>query len=191
MRIRMSAVLAVGFVVGLGSACTHFADTADLRVVEDSASSVDAPALETSTATDTAVADTHVPRVDAVADGAECDPELDQDGDGHATRASGFTCADDCNDGNVDVFPGQSKWFAFASDITDFDWNCSGVEEKRFTVQGKCETTDTGCAFTEGWLDAVPACGVTGDWLTGCTKLATGACGAGAGAIERRAQECH
>jgi hypothetical protein len=190
MAFRSSALLSGAFAVGLGVACTHFADTAELRVVNDAAvSDSDAPdsaVLETS-GEDVASGDTRVPRVDAVIDASEC-VDLDGDGDGHAARSSGLACADDCNDDNPDVFPGQSKWFSFHADISDFDWDCNGVEEKRFVTRAKCELSGGACAFAEGWADAVPSCGVTADWITACSKLPSGACGA---TVERRVQECH
>jgi hypothetical protein len=179
----MRAVLA-GIAVVLG-ACSHFADVGDLRnidaAVADSAVVVDAndAAIETN--------ETSIPVEDAPP--KSCD-DVDEDGDGFADRYGEKACGVDCDDHNKDVFPGQSKFFTFANDTTEFDYDCNRVEEKHFTARARCEDSGGTCSFSEGWLDAVPGCGVTARWLKACTKLATGGCGAAAANIEMRVQEC-
>jgi hypothetical protein len=174
-----------GFAVVLG-ACSHFAEVGDLRTVDaavaDSAVGSDAgdSALEANETSSILVED---------APPMACD-DVDEDGDGVPIKYGEKLCGTDCNDNNKDVFPGQTKFFTFADDTAEFDYDCNRIQEKHFTVRARCENSGDSCAFTEGWIDDVPGCGVTARWLKACTKLATGGCGAAAANIEMRVQEC-
>lgn len=163
--------------------CTHFANVDELRAVDAS------PEASADGASETTVTDGAAESTIVVEDASlpKC-TESDEDGDGVGLEGTG--CARDCNDVNADVFPGQTKFFAFADDAVEFDYDCNRIQEKRFPAHARCEEGPSGCEFTEGWLDAVPGCGVTGRWLKACTKLASGACGAAAANIESRVQEC-
>lgn len=172
----------LGFAVVLG-ACSHFADVGELRTASDS-SIVDASTETSSETSETS---------SIVAEDAPALPKCtgdDEDGDGFGRAVDGETCLVDCDDSNPNVFPGQTKFFSFADDTAEFDYNCDHVTEKRFTAIARCEDGAGGCVFVEGWLDPLPGCGMHARWLKACTKLGTAGCGAGTANIEVRVQEC-
>jgi hypothetical protein len=119
--------------------------------------------------------------------GCEFPLVLDMDEDKHVSVSTGLACADDCDDGNADVFPGQTAWFDAPKDVAGFDYDCNGRLDKRWTIVASCSTSPS-CAVTEGWLDAVPECGFVGEWVVSCAS--SGATCTPATAT-RRTQECH
>lgn len=99
----------------------------------------------------------------------------------------------DCYDADADVNPDQRMFFheAFCADTTErcFDYDCNGVEEKRWTeVAPTCALLGAviGCA-PGGWEGAIPECGETGTW-SGCEPTLGGlTCAA---VRSSRTQEC-
>ena len=90
---------------------------------------------------------------------------------GWTTRAP-TTGATDCADHEARAFPGQTEWFETAIPgapaAADFDYDCDGVETKRWTVAGfvGCRVAPAGCVQEEGWSPpigspGVPECGVS------------------------------
>jgi hypothetical protein len=121
----------------------------------------------------------------------ECVYELaDSDEDGYAPTALG-SCGRDCNDSDPTVNPDHSSYEAqprspgVTESAPNYDWNCSGGEEKRWTRtigNGHCGPDDGFCQG-EGWLSSTPPdCGETGTWgeCHGCTTQP----------IEQRQQRC-
>jgi len=144
------------------------------------------------TCSDGRVCDDHQPCTANVCTESGCSfpPLLDEDGDGFVNASTGLLCATDCDDVNPDVHPGQEKWFSFHSDLAEFDYDCNGVMEPHFPDVAVCTKGASGCTFKEGWLDKVPACGVTAKWVTACAEIAPGTCGVPSSAIAQRTQEC-
>jgi cysteine-rich repeat protein len=112
--------------------------------------------------------------------------------DGHAWENG------DCCDSLPEVFPGQASWFAepFVCDdagLPDFDYDCSGTFEKRWTALADCAgTSEDGCVAEAGWLPeaggaTVPPCGHEGRWLVSCTPSPMGCW---PGEFEWVTQEC-
>ncbi len=60
----------------------------------------------------------------------------DEDGDGYHAPSGKKYCqtnaslGEDCCDTDNQVFPGQTAWFTQPNECGDFDYNCSGTEEK-------------------------------------------------------------
>jgi cysteine-rich repeat protein len=98
-------------------------------------------------------------------------PLIDNDGDGFASRALG-ACGTDCHDRNPQVRPDQNSWFAASyttpSGARSFDYNCDGAETRQFPAVGGCVKDGSNCNYRAGWIDSVPACGVSGTYVTGC-----------------------
>jgi len=96
---------------------------------------------------------------------------LDSDGDGFAARTLG-SCGTDCHDRNAQVRPNQANFFRVSyttpSGSRSFDYNCDGNATQRWPATGGCIKSGSECSYRPGWLDAVPACGVSGTYLTGC-----------------------
>jgi cysteine-rich repeat protein len=135
---------------------------------------------------------------------------LDDDDDGYGDTSTAVCAATaptsdyvstdgDCCDINFDVNPGVTGWFTEAfwcgSTLVDFDYDCSGVEERRWTSIGSCtwDSATGACIHVAGWLvgsgTGVPACGTHGSWLGGCIVGGTGVCNNGA--VTSRLQQCH
>lgn len=106
---------------------------------------------------------------------------LDDDGDGFC---EGNTCHDravlpgDCADDNDEVYPGQTQFFDVGYNTPNgrsFDFDCDGTEEPYSTDVYRC--TAGGAAplcqsHRDGWSTRnPPACGVAGDWESGCIAL--------------------
>ncbi len=78
----------------------------------------------------------------------------------------------DCNDVNPGVYPGREGWFdapipGVPADV-DFDYDCSGSEERRYGRRGACFRRFRGCAVVTGFLEEVPACGESAMVVTAC-----------------------
>ena len=103
--------------------------------------------------------------------------------------------SNDCCDSNANAFPNQTAYFTAATGCGNFDYDCSGASELRWSRQGACRcsaTTDsfcvTGtCELVEGWAtNQPPACGATGAFVNYCARGAVGC----ASKTEPRTQEC-
>jgi hypothetical protein len=81
----------------------------------------------------------------------------DTDGDTY------LSCADDCNDNDKQVNPGQTAFFPVASK-NSFDYNCDKVEEPEFPGAANCVKGAGGVCTGAGWTTAVPACGQSGSF---------------------------
>ena len=120
---------------------------------------------------------------------------LDKDKDGYGDGGKPTAACDvpagystntmDCDDGNKDVRPGQSKFFDKPIPGTKgFDYNCDGQQEPRYPKKAKCKKQGKKCVGS-GWGLFVPSCGNTGMWLE-CVKYGSH-CGEKIGA---RSQAC-
>lgn len=117
----------------------------------------------------------------------------DADGDGYGAREGSMTagpdaaCPDgwmpapdassiryDCDDGNADVFPGQTLFFVHprpgcTGDLC-WDYDCDGAHQRRWPREAQClailgrECDDEGWSFLSGLV--VPDCGASGTWTT-------------------------
>ena len=142
---------------------------------------------------------------DACRDGA-CRPATvlaswyrDEDGDSYGNGAAEVCDAEppsgyvadrtDCCDTDPDVHPAQESWFDVARRCGDesFDYDCSGLEELRWTgTGGGCSLSGGLCRSTVGWQGSTPpACGAAGHWISECNLLTCLV-----GASETRVQEC-
>ncbi len=117
------------------------------------------------------------PGTDDCDDGSDCTTDqciadmcvytlIDSDMDGYASTVIG-PCGDDCADMDEGAHPGQEEHAGERHEggpgqTRSFDWNCDGIEEKRYPTAVTC-SADT-CDGGEGWLDSVPACGAAGRW---------------------------
>jgi len=90
----------------------------------------------------------------------------------------------DCYDANADANPDQTAYFDTERGDGSFDYNCDGNEEFAWTQQFVC-TPGICMLIHEGWVNGVPACGVTDSWGTGCSG--TGNC---TETMISRTQEC-
>jgi hypothetical protein len=97
--------------------------------------------------------------IDQDCDGTDlvCGPlDTDDDGDGFTENQG------DCNDNNLYVFPTQTNYFTLPIyGSTSFDYNCSGSIEYQYPNLSKSTLY-----LTSGWVDIVPACGMSGTYET-------------------------
>ena len=98
----------------------------------------------------------------------------DCDGDGHA--AIGPCGGDDCDDGDKRVYPGELVYHDTPSPTVGFDWDCSGVADRKpeLLVTVECGAVPP-CPTTVGYLAAPPPCGESAAWGT-CVKQMTVMC---------------
>lgn len=106
--------------------------------------------------------------------------DLDRDGHGDAWDSGIQACsappsyvsqADDCNDANADVFPGQTDYFTAPADGS-YDYNCDGREQLEFEYAWNANFDGLTCTLiNDGWdptyAPNIPHCGQSGWWLTG------------------------
>jgi len=93
------------------------------------------------------------------------------------TRTPMSAATADCNDANATVQPaqttGQTSPIAGAPPESDFDYNCDGTEQPVIPPTLALCRSIFGCRPAAiGWVGAVPGCGETGTFFTGCN----GAC---------------
>jgi len=150
-------------------------------------------------ASDAIATETETDASDAAADAAlACDTPIrcyvDADGDGYAKNDGSIlacTCPTghlataptsgtaDCNDDNPNVHPGVTTFYdtpycvGAGCATKSFDYDCSGVEEKKETnLFTACSSFLSGCSGA-GWAGtAAPACGAAGDFTTCSAGLA-------------------
>lgn len=116
----------------------------------------------------------------------------DQDGDGVGGNVTQTACScsagwslksGDCEDGNADVFPGQTAYFSEPYTSTfgmdSWDYNCNLLPEPKYVSIGYCYKSGSGCKWQAGWSVTTgsdpPLCGVTSPWITSCT-MSSGGC---------------
>lgn len=175
-------VLVVAVGLALTGCPAEFTSAAPVDAPEPDASSDETSSIADSAdvpSSDTALPDTAA-TADATTDSATvvettvdtgfC-PDLDGDGES--------ACAGDCHDGDKRVSAKQSAFFDVpyaGSSGASFDYNCSGKAEPRYPSLGSCGTPPS-CKMTEGWKDAVPTCGATGNLIASCVvNPSTGLC---------------
>jgi hypothetical protein len=134
---------------------------------------------------------------DPCSSGVDCTSGLcGQDKDGDTFPGSGpGTClaagtSMDCNDGNSNVFPGQTQYFETAISGSNYDYDCNGTNDK--WPQLDCLHNNpypTNCSLTpfttdvvsvaEGFEGSVPACGdvLMGQHFWTCEGQADNSCG--------------
>ncbi|MFH2010941.1 MAG: hypothetical protein ABI333_30355 [bacterium] len=68
---------------------------------------------------------------------------------------------DDCYDGNRRAHPGQRDYFATPRGDGSYDYDCDGLQTRRFTTRAYCRVKETGgCALASGWgRGKIPQCG--------------------------------
>jgi hypothetical protein len=113
----------------------------------------------------------------------------DKDCDGRLRKDIQCAGGDDCCDTDPAVRPGQTGWFGHASACGTFDYDCDGVETRRWTDTGSaCRICWVfGCCDDDDrYVKNAPACGQPG---------AVSHCVSGwpecANSSEKRVQECH
>ena len=123
----------------------------------------------------------------------------DGDGDGFGGASKCLCKADavykvtkggDCDDANVNAFPGQAKWFTTPRVDGSFDYNCDDKESKLHTATGGgCKGGFWICTTNkQGYVGgASPACGKAAVYVTEC-KGKFASCNA---STENRQQQCH
>jgi len=104
----------------------------------------------------------------------------DYDGDGYgdssytvcACSASGYyttTNSSDCYDLNATANPAQTSYDDVSRGDGSYDYNCDGVQSKKWTSSYACTASGLSCSsVTAGWDGGVPSCGNTKDYESGC-----------------------
>ena len=105
---------------------------------------------------------------------------LDSDDDGYGGEETKCLCgpsgdytaesSTDCDDDDPEVNPGATDWASLSRSDGSWDWDCNGVEERRWLDVGSCSGSVV-CGFTEGWSGGVAECGENTLWITGCSGL--------------------
>jgi hypothetical protein len=86
----------------------------------------------------------------------------DCDDDGY--RSEALCAANDCDDHDPLVHPGQMMYFDTPSKNVGFDYDCSGAPEPQYPNAIKCSLLNGDCDAGVGFLNTVPPCGVAGQW---------------------------
>ncbi len=107
-------------------------------------------------------------------------PCIDHDGDGYGSPASS-SCTypeEDCYDYNPNAYPGSTYWSSTHRGDGSFDYNCDGVETKRWEGQADCvdwQPSPPSCTPVWGWypgcydpVQGWPSCGTPCPYLIGC-----------------------
>lgn len=109
-------------------------------------------------------------------------PDFDNDGYGDDSSELTLFCVNlplgfvsnssDCDDTEANVNPGTVDWFSTPSPNGSYDYNCDGVETRRYEgATSGCTFSAGSCNFsTPGWEGIVPACGQSGTYVTGCNS---------------------
>ncbi|HPV05354.1 MAG TPA: hypothetical protein PLC24_12400 [Myxococcota bacterium] len=117
----------------------------------------------------------------------DADPEgcktyyKDADGDGYGSAESKCLCAaaesyvvevgGDCCDNDVEAKPGQVNFFTTENKCNRWDYNCDENDNLQYPITGECgDFPYCKADAVMGWVDAVPACGTKGTYLTSCTR---------------------
>jgi hypothetical protein len=169
----------IGAVVLVG--CNSLTGVNDLEVTPDDA------AIEPGDTLAVVLVDTGVVEQDSAIVEQDSAPAIDSPVDSApACEASGVdedmdlespiaACGTDCNDKNAQVNSKQLRFFGSPYGTTlfmsSFDYDCNGIEEKRWPDLFKCTVVGGVCNLTEGWRDTVPPCGKPGKFATNCGVL--------------------
>lgn len=104
-------------------------------------------------------------------------PDYDGDGFGDTNGAASCQCSGsgyytttnktDCYDSNASAYPGAAGWHQNSRGDGNYDWNCDGSQEKRWTAAYSCSSLCT--SYTSGWTGGTPACGGKGTYQSGCS----------------------
>jgi hypothetical protein len=88
------------------------------------------------------------------------------DCDGDTYRSQALCGADDCDDHDPLVHPGQSMYFATPSPNPDVGWDydCNGKPDPEFPTPVNCGLISGSCDAGVGFLNSVPPCGDAGSW---------------------------
>jgi hypothetical protein len=77
---------------------------------------------------------------------------------------------EDCCDDEYSANPGATSWHTGATACGDHDWDCDGLDTRRWSSYGICGGYPI-CGswpFDEGWVSFIPLCGHEGYWLDDC-----------------------
>jgi hypothetical protein len=109
----------------------------------------------------------------------------DSDGDGYGDGSVSSRClcsgsgyytstnSSDCYDSNNAAYPGVAGYHQSDRGDGNYDWNCDGTEEKKYSNQYSC--TILCGSYIEGWsTSSIPACGSSGTFRQGCSINLTG-----------------
>ncbi len=113
-------------------------------------------------------------------------PDADGDGFGDASSAGSCQCEpdstyittnnSDCYDGDADANPNQTAWFSSPRPDGSYDYDCDGVESKRWNAFYDC-TWLCLADSTDGWLGRpIPACAATDRFGEDCWALTSDLC---------------
>jgi hypothetical protein len=115
---------------------------------------------------------------DALAQDAATDP-CDQDGDGH--KAMGLTCGgDDCCDGDPNVYPGQTTYFATPTACGGYDYDCDGIATTQYGL-ASCQSSVLSCSG-DGF-NQITACGVEASFSVCASSALLSPCTASVGTL--------
>jgi len=102
----------------------------------------------------------------------------DTDGDGFGVGSrmevcpplgSGFAGVNgDCDDGDIDAFPGQPLFFGTERASGGYDYDCNGGEQAQYRLRLMCACCDPCMLLRAGFLDPIPRCGESGTLVTDC-----------------------
>jgi len=106
----------------------------------------------------------------------------------------------DCYDQNKNAHPMQMNWFVVSRGDGSYDWNCDGLESRRWasvhekscTAKGNFTCGDGFCCVSDsGWEDDVPSCGDAGAWAVDCEGALDSGVFSCAVTTRTRHQVCH
>ncbi len=111
----------------------------------------------------------------------------DYDGDGYGSSSASGRCycsatgyyratnTSDCYDSNINANPGATAYYSSNRGDGSYDYNCDGVQSKRYTDNYECLGAAWLCiSSSDGWTSSSdPACGSTGTWGSGCSASVT------------------
>lgn len=201
--MRSSVTLIAAVLVGCGGGSFEVAEGSDAAIADTTSVTSDTAAdtlVINEVAVDTATPDTaDAAKPDAPADALPCSSPIqcwaDLDGDGYAAAGAVMTLACacpknttsrspsstiDCNDEDPRVHPGDvayqvDPYCVPGTSCSDksFDYDCSGTEERQDTVVfTSCSSFLSGCSGA-GWVGSVAGCGVSADFSSCSTGVAT------------------
>jgi hypothetical protein len=161
----LGAALAFAVAIGLGAAVSCELVLGDLPPVRASADGGGAGGTSTTASTTGTGTGTGTTGTTATSTGGTGGACCDCDDDGY--RSEALCAANDCDDHDARVHPGQTMYFATPSDNPNvgFDYDCSGTPDPEYPNPLDCNALmGADCDAGVGFLNAVPPCGATGSW---------------------------
>ena len=78
---------------------------------------------------------------------------------------------EDCCDFDNQANPSSTAYRTIYNACFSYDWNCNGTNDLETNYTGECSgVTFSGCnADPEGWVDEIPSCGDSAEWIFDCS----------------------